>query len=156
MDYIVRMPLIFFLIFYNLSHSHSSFPLIGNPKVQINAHLYIPCCPSNSAQQNLVCQDPGERNSDHTGRCPRLCLCSLPWRHGPVVACYRIGGMECRSPCMQSLVGGTIILITSTIVWAQVNNREGTQVHPSTENWLIIYWVWIQFCQNKTHFPHSV
>ena len=28
----------------------------------------------------------------------------------------------------------TIIFITSTIVWPQVNNREGTQPHPSTEN----------------------
>ena len=28
----------------------------------------------------------------------------------------------------------TIIFITSTIVWHQVNNREGTQSHPSTEN----------------------
>ena len=30
----------------------------------------------------------------------------------------------------------TIFFITSTIVWAQVNNREGTQLHPSTENWI--------------------
>ena len=29
-----------------------------------------------------------------------------------------------------------IIFITSTIVWPQVNNREGTQLHPSTENWI--------------------
>ena len=27
-----------------------------------------------------------------------------------------------------------IIFITSTIVWPKVNNREGTQPHPSTEN----------------------
>ena len=30
----------------------------------------------------------------------------------------------------------TIIFITSTIVWPLVNNREGTQPHPSTENWI--------------------
>ena len=30
----------------------------------------------------------------------------------------------------------TIIFITSTIVWPQVNNREATQLHPSTENWI--------------------
>ena len=30
----------------------------------------------------------------------------------------------------------TIIFITSTIVWPQVNSREGTQPHPSTENWI--------------------
>ena len=29
-----------------------------------------------------------------------------------------------------------IIFITSTIVWPHVNNREGTQLHPSTENWI--------------------
>ena len=29
-----------------------------------------------------------------------------------------------------------IIFITSTIVWPQVNSREGTQPHPSTENWI--------------------
>ena len=28
------------------------------------------------------------------------------------------------------------MFITSTIVWPQVNCREGTQLHPSTENWL--------------------
>ena len=27
-----------------------------------------------------------------------------------------------------------IIFITSTIVWPQVNSREGTQLHPSIEN----------------------
>ena len=30
----------------------------------------------------------------------------------------------------------TIIFITSTIVWPQVSNRERTQHHPSTENWI--------------------
>ena len=30
----------------------------------------------------------------------------------------------------------TINFITSTIVWPQVNSREGTQLHPSTENWI--------------------
>ena len=29
-----------------------------------------------------------------------------------------------------------IIFITSTKVWPQVNSREGTQLHPSTENWI--------------------
>ena len=27
-------------------------------------------------------------------------------------------------------------IITSTIVWPQVNSREGTQLYPSTENWI--------------------
>ena len=30
----------------------------------------------------------------------------------------------------------TIIFITTTIVWPQVNSREGTQLDPSTENWI--------------------
>ena len=30
----------------------------------------------------------------------------------------------------------TTIFIISTIVWPQVNSREGTQLHPSTENWI--------------------
>ena len=30
----------------------------------------------------------------------------------------------------------TIIFITSTIVRPQVNNREGTQIHPSTKTWI--------------------
>ena len=29
----------------------------------------------------------------------------------------------------------TVVFITSAIVWTQVNSREGTQPHPSTENW---------------------
>ena len=29
-----------------------------------------------------------------------------------------------------------IIIIISTIVWPQENKREGTQLHPSTENWI--------------------
>ena len=28
------------------------------------------------------------------------------------------------------------IFITSTIVWSQVNSREGTQLYPSIENWI--------------------
>ena len=30
----------------------------------------------------------------------------------------------------------SIVFITSTIFWPQVNSREGTQLHPSTENWI--------------------
>ena len=32
-----------------------------------------------------------------------------------------------------------IIFITSTIVWPHVSNRDGTQPHPSIENWIKIY-----------------
>ena len=30
----------------------------------------------------------------------------------------------------------TLIFVTSTIVWPQINNREGIQPHPSRENWI--------------------
>ena len=30
----------------------------------------------------------------------------------------------------------TIIFIASTIVWSQVNSREGMQLYPSIENWI--------------------
>ena len=46
----------------------------------------------------------------------------------------QVGGTECSSACMGSFEGVTIIFITSTIVWPQVNSWEGTQFHPSTEN----------------------
>jgi len=47
-----------------------------------------------------------------------------------------VGGTECSGACMDLLKEVAIIFITSTIVWPQVNNREGTQPHPSTENWI--------------------
>ena len=34
----------------------------------------------------------------------------------------------------------TIIFISSTIVWSQVNSRERTQLNPSTENWAEDFW----------------
>ena len=45
-------------------------------------------------------------------------------------------GTECSSTCMGPLKKVAIIFITSTIVWPWVSNREGTQLHPSTENWI--------------------
>ena len=39
-------------------------------------------------------------------------------------------------PAWDLLKEVTIIFITSTIVWPQVNKREGTQLHSSTENWI--------------------
>ena len=49
----------------------------------------------------------------------------------------------------------SIIFITFNIVWPQVNSREGTQLHPSTENW--IKDLLSMAHQNKTQFsPQSV
>ena len=61
---------------------------------------------------------------------------SLQQRCGSVVACCRVGGTECSGTCMGLLKEVAIIFITSTIVWPQVNNREGTQLQPSPENWI--------------------
>ena len=32
-----------------------------------------------------------------------------------------------------------VIFITYSIVWPYVNSREGTQLYPSTENWIKVY-----------------
>ena len=47
----------------------------------------------------------------------------------------------------------TIIFITSNIVWPQVNSKEGTQLHPSTENWIKDLLSMGPSHQNKTQFP---
>ena len=41
-----------------------------------------------------------------------------------------------------NLEGGHHYLHISTIAWPQVKSREGTQLHPSTENYIKIYWAW--------------
>ena len=46
-------------------------------------------------------------------------------RCGSVVACCRVRDAECSSACMGPVEGGL-----------KSNNREGTQPHPSTENWI--------------------
>ena len=51
-----------------------------------------------------------------------------------MVACCLTGGTECSSTCMGSFDEVIFIFITSTIVWPQVNSKEGTQLHPSTDN----------------------
>ena len=47
-----------------------------------------------------------------------------------------VGGTECRVCAWDLLKEVTIIFITSTIVWTQVIDQEGTQPQPSTENWI--------------------
>ena len=34
------------------------------------------------------------------------------------------------------LLKEVVIIFITTIVWLQVNSREGTQLHPSIENWI--------------------
>ena len=47
----------------------------------------------------------------------------------------------------------TIIFITSTIIWPQVNSRERTQLHPSTENFIKDLLSMAPPHQNKTQYP---
>ena len=48
-----------------------------------------------------------------------------------------------------------IIFITSTIVWPQVNNREGTQPHTSTENWIKDVLNMAPHIRTRPNFPLS-
>ena len=47
-----------------------------------------------------------------------------------------------------------IIFITSTTVWSQVNNMEGTQLHPSTENWIKDLLSMAQAIRARSRFTH--
>ena len=46
------------------------------------------------------------------------------------------GELSAAMPAWYLLKEVTTIFITSTIVWPQVDSREGTELHPSTENWI--------------------
>ena len=80
------------------------------------------------AQQNLVHQDPGERGSDPTGVCPRL-ACGCPGVSGEGVGRWwspaGLGAWTVAVHAWDLLREVTIIFITSTIVWPQVNGRDG-------------------------------
>ena len=52
---------------------------------------------------------------------------------GPWWPAAGLGAMRIAVHAWDLLKEVAIIFITSTIVWPQVNNREGTQLHPSTE-----------------------
>jgi len=55
---------------------------------------------------------------------------------GPWWPAAGLGAMRVAVHAWDLLKEVAIIFITSTIVWPQVNNREGTQLHPSTEKWI--------------------
>ena len=86
-----------------------------------------------------VNQDPGERSSDPTRdwcrpahECPGVSGRGMgQW--WPAVG---LGALSTEVHAWDLLTEVTIIFITSTIVWPQVNNRDGTQLYPSTENWI--------------------
>ena len=79
---------------------------------------------------------------------------SLWWRCGSTMACFRVRGTECSS-AWDLLKEVAIIFITSTIGWPQVNNREGTQPHPSIENWIKDLLSMDPPIRARPRFPHS-
>ena len=78
------------------------------------------------AQQNLVHQDPGERNSDPTGDYPGL-ACGCPGVSSEGVGqWWPAAGLGARTVVVHAwdlLREVTIIFITSTIVWSQVKQQ---------------------------------
>ena len=86
-----------------------------------------------------VHQNPKERSSDPTRDWPRLAH-QCPGVSGGGVGqpgpATGVGVLSANVPAWDLLKEVTTIFITSTIVWPQVNNREETQPHPSTENWI--------------------
>ena len=90
-------------------------------------------------QTDLAHQDPGERSSDPTRDWLRLAwecpgVSAEAW--GQWWPAAGLGALSVAVHTWHLLKEVTIIFITSTIVWPQVNSREETQLHPSTENWI--------------------
>ena len=84
-------------------------------------------------------QDPGERSSDLTRDWPRLAYECPGVSSRGIDQWWPAAGLGALSVAIHAwdlLKEVTIIFITSTIVWPQVNSREGTQLHPSRENWI--------------------
>ena len=82
-------------------------------------------------------QNTGERGSDPTRDparlahgCPGVCGRGVGW-WWPAAG---LGALSVAVHAWDLLKEATIIFIMSTIVWLQVNSKEGTQVHPSTDN----------------------
>ena len=86
------------------------------------------------AQQNLVHQDPEERNSDPTGDCPGL-ACGCPGVSGKGVGWWwpaaGLGAWTVSVHAWDLLREITITFITSTIVWSQVKQLGGSTAPPT-------------------------
>ena len=110
-------------------------------------------------KQNLVLhQDPWERSSNPTTDWPRLA------HECPGVS----GGAVCRQwpaagPGALSATGlawdlwkaVSIIFLTSAIVWSQVKQQEGTQPHPSIEDWIKDLLSMASLIRTRPSFPLS-
>ena len=98
-----------------------------NPTTDSRRMQTEPCAPGPRRKE----QWPHKRLAQTCLWVPR----SLRWRRGYVVACRRVGSYtECSSAYMGPFECHYYLhlhhYITSTIVWPQANNREGTQPHP--------------------------
>ena len=107
----------------------------GKFAFRIKPHSHQRC--SEGSNKPCVHQDQKKGAVTHktlTQTCPGVSR-SLQWRRGSVVAGCRVGGaLSVAVRAWDLLKEVAIIFITSTIVWPKVNNREGTQPHPSREN----------------------
>ena len=95
--------------------------------------------------KTLYAQDPGERSSDPTRDWARLAWVfrSLRWRRGSIVACRRVRDAEYNSPgshrvCWHKSFWRRSLLPPLPLpqFGLRPNYREGTQPHPSRENWI--------------------
>ena len=89
-----------------------------------------------------LCQ-PGHKRKEQWPhkRLTQTCLWvsgSLRRRCESAMAYCRVGGSECSSACMGPSEGGCRYLHYLHHSLPQVNNGEGMQPHPSTENWNIL------------------
>ena len=85
-------------------------------------HLYF----HNDVTEPCVHQDPGERSSDPAGDWPRLareCPGGSSWGVGQWWPAAGLGALSVAVHAWRLLREVTIIFITSTIVWPQVNSH---------------------------------
>ena len=89
------------------------------------------------AQQNLVHQDPGERNSDPTGDCPGL-ACGCPGASSEGVGqrwpAAGLGAWIVAVYAWDPLKEVTIIFTILTIVWPQANGDWGQEEKGTRED----------------------
>ena len=103
-------------------------------------------------------QDPGVRSSDPTKDSHRPDLECPGVSHGGIGQGWPAAGLGAVSVPVHAwdlLKEVAIIFITSTVVWPQVSNREGTQPCPSTENWIKDLLRMAPYTRTRHSFPLS-
>ena len=109
-------------------------------------------------------QDPGEKSSDPTRDWPRFAYECPGVSSKGVGRQWPAAGSGALNAAMHAwdlLKKVTIIFITSTIVWSQIKQSsslrswEGTQPHPSTENWTEDVLNMALPIRTRSSFPHS-